>query len=300
MALKSWAEENKKRELNLWNGGTSFEDRIRKLQEDMSFLDVQLAKLGNDTQDAKELLRQHFQLSQDMTLFRLSFLAAIFLPLSFATSFFGMNINSATSEGPSGFSNYLTETIETVPTEMRNSTRALVSIIGTSGSLGYDWKTFGITAGCLLLTLPLTLLIGALLRMVVVSVAKSTRYWRLGVFVAALVFIFFSIGMPWIARGIPYWIVNGILILYSGWQTYRSWVERHRHHFWSAFSATLATAFIVDNVTAGFFYVGVPFMMAPWAFLALEFMYQRFANTWPERKSWLLRTDLSSDSSRPQ
>ncbi|KAH6971103.1 hypothetical protein BKA56DRAFT_735852 [Ilyonectria sp. MPI-CAGE-AT-0026] len=161
-----------------WDGGISFQDRAEKIRKDMKFLDTQLTQLESDMDESKERLRQYFQLSQDMTMFRLTILAAIFLPLSFGTSFFGMNMNSITAEGPLGFSAWMNETLGALPTDSRNATQAILSTIGTSGTLSYGWKTFGITAGCLLLSLPLSLMIGTLLRAIILWSIRSAKYWR--------------------------------------------------------------------------------------------------------------------------
>ncbi|KAI9155042.1 Exoglucanase 2 [Paramyrothecium foliicola] len=158
-SLQSWADHHLMTHEKDWEGGSSMQDRFKTLQMDIGYLEEQANKLIIDVREAQDLLRQHFHLSQDLRLFRLSILAAIFLPLSFATSFFGMNIEGGIREGPRGFSKWINGTLETVPADLRNQTTALLSAIGTSDGLSYSWQTFGITAACLLLTLPLSLML---------------------------------------------------------------------------------------------------------------------------------------------
>lgn len=69
-------------------------DLFFKIQEDLEFFNIQFRQLQINIHEDLEMLRQHVQLAQDLILFRLTILAAIFLPLSFATSFFGMNLDT--------------------------------------------------------------------------------------------------------------------------------------------------------------------------------------------------------------
>lgn len=57
-------------------------EKLAALREDLEFCDQELERLRSYNEADQQTLRQHFQLSQDLTLFRLTLLAAIFLPLS--------------------------------------------------------------------------------------------------------------------------------------------------------------------------------------------------------------------------
>lgn len=245
--LRSWMGTRDIR----WDGGIPFQDRAEKIKNDMQFLDTQLTQLESDMDESKERLRQYFQLSQDMTMFRLTFLAAIFLPLSFATSFFGMNMNSLTAEGPLGFSAWMNETLGALPTDSRNATQAILSTIGTSGTLSYDWKTFGITAGCLLLSLPLSLMIGTILRAIVIWSTRSAKYWRFVAVVGGICFVTSSIAgaaIPLSSFLILSRICNGIFMLYVLWKVYRSWITRQRIIFWTGFSCLFGFYILFNEV----------------------------------------------------
>ncbi|KAK8005681.1 hypothetical protein PG990_011718 [Apiospora arundinis] len=163
------------------------QQRLDVVQEDLQYLDQELEKLEGNIRNDKNMLRQHLQLSSDMTGFRLTLLAGIFLPLSFTTSIFGMNIENPTEESLEALSNFTNTVLYGLPVDVRNSTQALVSSVAKSGPLTYDWTTFAITSLCVLATLPFTLTIGFVLRSLVVLSAKYIVYWR-----AALVVI----GMP--------------------------------------------------------------------------------------------------------
>ncbi|KAK7973805.1 hypothetical protein PG989_015653 [Apiospora arundinis] len=161
--------------------------RLDLLKKDLQYLDQELEKLRGNIRKDKDMLRQHLQLSSDMTGFRLTLLAGIFLPLSFTTSIFGMNIQNTPQEGLQLLSNFTNETLTGLSVNVRNSTQALVTSVANSGPLTYDWTTFAITSICVLATLPFTLTIGFILRNLVVLSAKYIVYWR-----AALVVIGFT------------------------------------------------------------------------------------------------------------
>lgn len=289
VTLRSWMETHNAEQPSLWDGGIPFQDRVEKIQKDMDFLDSQLTQLGSDIQESKELLRQYFQLSQDMTMFRLTILAAIFLPLSFATSLFGMNMNSLTVEGPLGFSTWMNETLEALPTDSRKATEAILSIIGTSGTLSYNWKTFGITAGCLLLSLPLSLMIGTILRAIVIWATQSAKYWRYVAVVGAVCFVVFSIfgaDFPLYPCLILSWICNGSLMLYTLWKVYRSWITKQRPIFWTTFSALLSVCITLNVFGFGFSMLPFDFlpMLVAWFYLAFPYLYKRVREFFRSRR----------------
>lgn len=182
--LAVWAEQNI--ELGTEESvALLYTDKITALREDLEFCDRELARLGSYTEADQQTLRQHFQLSQDLTLFRLTLLAAIFLPLSFTNSLFGMNMTNA-GEGPGSFSNVTNSTLEQITdTNFRSTAEALVTVISSSGNYNYDWAVFAGTAIGLIFILPLTLALGAIMRIMVVSVVRYAKYWRALTLVAA-------------------------------------------------------------------------------------------------------------------
>lgn len=115
--------------------------------------------------DDLSLLHGRREVIKDQRAFLLTIFAAIFLPLSLATSIFGMNIDSSTSEGPRGFSAWVNATLDKLPSEeSRHMTEVLGSLTATSGPLSHSWTVIGVTALCLLLSLPIYLAIGVIWR----------------------------------------------------------------------------------------------------------------------------------------
>lgn len=292
--------------------------RLATLETDLRYLDEQLEKLGISIRNDKDMLRQHFQLSSDMTAFRLTLLAGIFLPLSFTTSIFGMNITSPAQEGFEGFSNFTKETLGSLPDEaIRNSSQAVVSSVTTSGPMTYDWATFAKTGLVILATLPLTLTIGWMLRNFVVLSAKYFIYWRMALIVLGVPFALISMfgafnyrqmGLyaeelyyEWIrgsSKEAKYhdaysnysnasvailcasWGCNGILILCLLGRTYRAWNTKHRRVFWS--TVTLATTACFSVEIYGTMTLEIttmfPLMTLPWVLIALGYLIPWLAN----------------------
>lgn len=175
--LDVWAEQNIESGTEA-RAALLHTDRIAALREDSEFCDRELARLGSYTEADQQTLRQHFQLSKDLTLFRLTLLAAIFLPLSFTTSLFGMNMTNA-GDGLGSLLNVTNSTLEQITdTNFRSTAEALVAVISSSGNYNYDWAVFAGTAIGLVFILPLTLAVGAIIRIMVVSMVRYAEYWR--------------------------------------------------------------------------------------------------------------------------
>ncbi|KAI3399553.1 hypothetical protein diail_6575 [Diaporthe ilicicola] len=303
-ALAVWAEQHIQPRAE-GRAGLLHTKKMAALQQDLEFCDRELDRLGSYTEADQETLRRHFQLSQDLTLFRLTLLAAIFLPLSFTTSLFGMNMRN-TAEGPSTFSNVTNDLLGNITdVNLRNSAEAIVSIVASSGNLNYDWAIFAGTAIGLLFILPFTLAVGTIMRTTVVSVVRYVKYWRAltllvgGLFL--LVVMTFSIfggvldqwtydlwysedaddSLDWglvdhisIIGIITYWISNGLLLLVLIFLVYESWRERKERLFWTTQLLLTAICFTVDMVV--FPYPFVP-MIIPWVWLGL-------LNPWVRRR----------------
>jgi CorA-like Mg2+ transporter protein len=140
----------------LWDAGESFQDRFETLQGDLRYFRDQFTRIAAEIKELQQTIHEHLHLTQNRRNFILTVLAAVYLPLSFATSFFGMNISTAAPPSPQGFFNWTASWIENLPVDTQNSTKALVSTIGSSGTLNHSWKTFAITAAFLLVTLPIS------------------------------------------------------------------------------------------------------------------------------------------------
>jgi hypothetical protein len=163
----------------LWDAGESFQDRLETLQGDLRYFRDQFTRIAAEIKELQQTIHEHLHLTQNRRNFILTVLAAVYLPLSFATSFFGMNISTATPPSPQGFFNWTASWIEYLPVDTQNSTKALVSTIGSSEALNHSRKTFAITAACLLVTLPLSLTIGTISRLAFRGTTYvATTYWH--------------------------------------------------------------------------------------------------------------------------
>lgn len=178
---------------------------------------LQLQTLLRQINEDQKLLQSRLQLAQEQRLLKLTIFAAVFLPLSFTTSLFGMNINSSTKEGPSGFSEWINARLGNITLEEnRIMTEVLGSITATSSSLNFSWTAVAATACGLLLTLPLAMAIDAIVRALVHAVQPVPAAWAAA---AALVSLL---------SGIPIAIVTGISIVVLSVPWYWRW--RWRRH----------------------------------------------------------------------
>lgn len=262
--------------VRLWDAGRSFEDRAVELQADLDFICEELTKMKNDIADLKHTLYEHQTLTHDRRNFILTLLAAVFLPLSLASTFFGMNMNTMTSSGPIGFSNWTTAWILDSPADMQNSTRALASTIGSSGTLTYDWKTYIITAACLVLTLPLSLTIGTILRRAYRGTAYYATYWRAFAVIPTLVLIIGSVFGTYFPIGKTNFaiICRTVVVLYLSFRTGYSWASRQRSGLW-IISTLIMCLFVCISYVSGQPLV----MLVPWLYFAFVWL-------WPFWKRW--------------
>jgi ABC-type phosphate transport system permease subunit len=195
----------------LWDAREPFLDRFATLRRDLEHFCREFSTIKNGIKELRETLHERLDLTHNRRNFTITIVAAIYLPLSFATSFFGMNMNTTTSAGPQGFSNWTTSWIEDSPADIQNSTKALVSTIGSSGTPSYSWKTFIITALCLLITLPLSLGIGGVLSLAYRGTTYYATYWRIFAIFPSVAFIFFGIFgwfLPFFGSLFIYWMCN--------------------------------------------------------------------------------------------
>jgi hypothetical protein len=246
----------------------------------------------------------------------LTILAAVFLPLSFVTSLFGMNMNTMTPEGNRGFSDWTNTTIQGLDVSVKNQTSALLSTLETSGTRLWTWTEFGIVSACLVTTLPLSLTLGAILRLSVHYITRYLAYWRALAIIPSSMFIVLSAFgyLPYaFNRHCHYYDLNypysltrykceafsrlslaavaadGLLILFEIFMVVRSWRSKRHRAFWSLILLFTVCCFIVTWTTN---LVGLgarfPYMALPWIWFGL-----RWAIPW-----W--RKRRSSGQSTPQ
>lgn len=252
-------------------GCKSIQSKLDILQKDLEFLAEELEKLQATIEDNHKILRNHFQLAQDLRVFRITILAAVFLPLSFTTSLFGMNIESGIIEGPIGFTNFMNSTLDGTPSNLLNSTQALLSTIGSTSNWSFSWTTFAITASALLSTLPLSLFVGAAVRFIVVWAINHIVYWRAIAVVPGIAYVVLSIAGLYFDLLIPYaifyWLfvgTNASLMAAALWGTYRGWRLNDRPLIWAALFILATITFVVE-----LHYPWYPLTVLTWIYITI-------------------------------
>jgi len=267
----------------LWDAGDSFLNRLATLQGDLRHLRNQFTSIAAEIVELQGTVRTHLHLTQDRQNFILFVLASVYLPLSLTTSFFGMNMRTTIPASRQGFSNWTASWIENLPVETRNSTKALVSTIGSSRNLTHSWKTFTITTACLFFTLPLSLTIGAISRKAYRGTINfATTHWRILAVYPILTFVVCSGG--WMGN-IIYFICNGFLILFLSVKLYQAWKSNQGVRPRFLMLCLTSLIFGLDNYLYHFFN-GIPLMMIPWLILLYASVQPLF---WPWWMRWRRR-----------
>lgn len=272
----------------LWCAGESFQSRFASLQSDLDFFRDQFPKVGKEIKELQQTLHEHLNMTHNRRNFILTIIAAVYLPLSFAATLFGMNINNSTSTGPQGFSNWTASWIDSSPAEIQNSTKALVSTVGSSGPLTYSWKTFIITAACLLVSIPFSLTIGGILRLAYRGTTYYVTYWRVFAVFPSVAFIFLSIfgNTPPLANNWLFLACNLLLFAFMAIRAYQTWKVGNYFYLLMVFAA------IPIPLAVSFLY-GLPLMLIPWLFLG----YAWLKPWWRRRKQEKARVqDAAADS----
>ena len=254
------------------------------IRVDLNFFCFELSKMKDEIALLQKTVREHLGLMQNRRNFMLAIVAAVYLPLSFAATFFGMNIDTNVNPGPEAFSNWTTSWIDASPADIQNTTKALVSAVGTSGTLNYSWKVFGVTVACLLLTLPLSLTIGAIFRSIYRGTAHYATYWRVFAVLPSLAFVFFSVAgglFGLVPLRIIALICNLTLILYMYYRFYQALRNKERRPLW-AFTMGITTIFAGVSVSP--VHNGNLAMLVPWLFFAFVWKYPRLKRMWENRK----------------
>jgi hypothetical protein len=173
--IKLWITKQQEQQ-RLWNGGQPFNDRIVELRGDLEFIRTELVKAGKGIQRLQKMIREHLDLTQVRHNQILTMVAAVYIPLSFTTSLFGMNMAAPAPIGEGAFPMSTNQTLAGLSPGVRGSTIAIVTAIESSGPLTWEWKKFGIVAGTLFLTLPLSLLLNRIFRWTVRSIVYSAPF----------------------------------------------------------------------------------------------------------------------------
>lgn len=149
---------------------------------------------------------------------------------------------------------------------MGNQTALLINALDNDPqTLTYSWPTFAGTAAGLVLILPLTLTIGAIIRAIIKSVTRYAIYWRIfmifgpllafgffvfsvwgAVFYEALFYVEFWYSINGFGFLITYWVCNGLVLVAELWQTYRGWTTKQRPIFWTTLMLLTGACFGLD------------------------------------------------------
>lgn len=241
----------------LWDGGITFTERIEVLRDDLKYLAQQLNLTKKHILNARNTVKEHLEMKQNTRSFAITILAAIFLPLSFATSFFGMNLNTTTPSSESGFSDYTAAWIGNSTSDLQNPLKALVSAIGTSGAMTFSWRSFYVTAICLTLTSPLSLTINNVFRKLFRFASRSTVYWRAMLLLPGLAFVLCSVAPPYVWHIAVYFSSNGLLLFWVTIRTFSGLSLRPPQYLWC-----ILLLITVGSFAAGFF-LPFPTMILP-------------------------------------
>ena len=172
-----------------------FDTPISQIHQELTLIQSDITTLTSQIQRLNKTMREQLELTQTGRQYALTVLAAFYLPLSFTTSLLGMNID------PTSLYTYAQQGQNPFPPppssfdSLENSTIAVVQAIGSSGPLTWDWETFGLIAGGLLMTLPLLLALHHILRFTVrvFFMRKTAGLWTIA---SCLTIFFLAVFVP--------------------------------------------------------------------------------------------------------
>lgn len=161
--VRLWIDSHQDRQ-TWWDGGQAFDDRLDTLKEDLNFLRRAIQAKESEWDELRQHLHEHVNLVQNRRIFLTTIVAGLYIPLSFTTSLFGMNMVPMSVKSQNNVAEAIAEDIATLPVEYKNSTMAIISALNSAGNLNYQWRTFAITAASLMMTLPIGILFDSLVR----------------------------------------------------------------------------------------------------------------------------------------
>jgi hypothetical protein len=182
-----------------------------------------------------------------------------------------MNISSSTPQDFSGLSPLTNSSLAELSQASFNETAAVITALGSSGSRTWDLKYYFIFCIPFLLTIPLFLVAGGVLRWAIQSAAKYAVYWRIAIFfVAPLIYVGFYWALP-SCGGYPGSIAYIVLHLgssgsFAAYRLYRALRRRRGRRVWGAFALIVPISWVLESVTPIPFNIPV-FNLFPWIFL---------------------------------
>ncbi|CZT11558.1 uncharacterized protein RAG0_15658 [Rhynchosporium agropyri] len=193
--------------------------KFSDLKKDIESLREELAAIKVWIDDLQVMLKAELDLRQIERTYILTFLAAIYLPFSFMTSLYGMNISDPlwSSKNSTDTTNIIARDIAPLPdnssTLSIQQTSAIVAAIQSSGShvwtfRSYWYTTIPVTIG----TIIFPMAIGMLVRVISRFAFYHRGYWRLfGVLGSFALVTFFALFLGFPLDSLMQWIVVPIL-----------------------------------------------------------------------------------------
>lgn len=192
-----------------------------------------------------------------------------------------MNITLKPSEGTRGFSSFLNATTQGLPADTHNATVAILSSLNATNVFLWDLKWFGVFAGPLVLTVPLSVAVGKLLRVTAKSWYHYKIYWRWTV-VAITLLMFPSIywvlpyyskstdGSGGVSAGyVAYIVLNVVFLgLFALYRVWHALYEGEDQVIWFIFLLVVGACFGIDfsGLPPGQLALD-PVMAVPWLYL---------------------------------
>jgi hypothetical protein len=182
-----------------------------------------------------------------------------------------MNISSSTPQDFSGLSPLINSSLAELSQASFNETAAIITALGSSGGRTWDLKYYFIFCIPFLLTIPLFLVAGGVLRWAIQSAAKYAVYWRTAIFfVAPLIYVGFYWALPWYGGDpglIAYVILGSGPLAGFGACRLRDTLRRRRgRRVWGAFVFIVVISCFLDSLITIPFGIRV-FILFPWIFL---------------------------------
>lgn len=276
-----------------WQSGPSFAKRLQEIEEDLVYLEGNLVDTKTRIEQLQLMIQDYLRLKQDRRAFILTLVAALYIPLAFASGFLGMNIKNSPPSDFSGLDDFTNSTLALLPPATSNQPAALLTALNNTGGRTWELKYYWIIAISLLCTIPLSILAGGVFRLSIRFAAQSVVYWRLTVIgVGLLISATLYLIVP-LSGGFVGWIISLILHLstlgvYSIWRVYESYRIKQGRRAWTLFMVVLFLGlgmfFYMTYGTADDFFglmMVDSFVMFPWIYLLLMW-------AGPERRKWLM------------
>jgi len=211
-----------------------------------------------------------------------------------------MNLQNTTPDDFSKFSNFTNATLLRLPAAVRNSTSILLATVASSGGYLWEIKYFGIIAGPLLVTVPLSIIAGGIFRWAVQSAAVYVTYWRIFAIVFARwgllwVLPFYSLNLEYdeICSGnicypggyVAYIVINVLLLgPFTLWKIWRAFQEKRERRTWLLFGALVVVCMSLDNTVAPNWLLPDPIMAPPWLYLIYRWA-SPYVKDWRKRRT---------------